>query len=211
VLQRSSRGLCLRCSVPILPEGAQDISRITMKTMFFILVTRCACSSCSTISPAVRSPFSPIVPGDTHTCILTTPSGNIHLTKTLPACSTISSIHFEEHLFPHLFLPTCQPSGRSWVLLPPMHQTYWQGEYASTSKARNMQVLHEPCSRVPEKGITPVAQKVQPIWQPTWEDTQSVDRCCPSTACPSSLSPSPPANAVQIQVLALVHNPSIRI
>ncbi len=38
----------------------------------------------------------------------------------------------------------------------------------------------------------PVAQKVQPIWQPTCEETHSVDRCCPSTACPSSLSSSPP-------------------
>lgn len=37
----------------------------------------------------------------------------------------------------------------------------------------------------------PVAQKVQPIWQPTCDDTQSVDLCWPSTAWPSSLSSSP--------------------
>jgi hypothetical protein len=34
----------------------------TMNTMFRIEVHFCACSSCSTISPDVRSPFRPMVP-----------------------------------------------------------------------------------------------------------------------------------------------------
>ena len=56
-----------------------------MKTTFLMAVTLCACTSCSTISPAVRSPFKPMVPAhksgmkDRHVIVLTPASDSSNI------------------------------------------------------------------------------------------------------------------------------------
>jgi hypothetical protein len=126
-----------------MPSTSRLHTPMPMKTTFRMGESARACTSCSMISPDVRSPCKQLnLALENNVCHELHDHGNDHLTG----------------------------SGHSAIVtLRPM---------------------------------VPVAQKVQPIWQPTSEDTHSVARLPPAvTQLSASLSPRP----VSVTPVAMLH------
>lgn len=77
-------------------------------------------------------------------------------------------------------------------------QTQTQREHILPEMQVLTKITSKHCKRLAQmlrSGDAPVAQNVQPIWQPTWDETHSVERWRPASGCPTSISsPSPPAS-----------------